>query len=394
MRILLAHNRYQNLGGEDTVFDSEASLLEQHGHTVIKFLEDNRRIVNMNPLLLATNTIWSEFSYKKLARVLMETKPDVAHFHNIFPLLSPSVYSACRENKVPVIQELQNYRLLCPVATLLRNDHICEDCLGKTPPWPGILHACYRNSRAQTTIVAAMITIHRWLQTWKNKVDLFITPSAFTRGKFIEAGFLPQKIIVCPNLFQPFSKEVKKKNQFVFFIGRLASEKGFAIALSAWQYLDGIPLKVVGDGPLLSEMQRWVQAQKLAQVEFLGWMDRQELAGCYAQARFLIYPSLYYETFGISISEAYSCGVPVIASRLGALAEIVEDGRTGLLFQAGDAKDLASKVQWAWNHPKEMEEMGREARRVYEIKFSEERHYSILMSAYETSIRLNAARTP
>jgi glycosyltransferase involved in cell wall biosynthesis len=324
----------------------------------------------------------------------METKPDIAHFHNVFPLLSPSVYSACRKNRVPVIQELQNYRLLCPVANLSRDNHICEDCLGKTPPWPAIIHACYRHSRIQTTVVAAMLTIHRWLQTWKNNVDLFIAPSAFTREKFIEAGFSPDKIIVCPNIFEPFAKRNKKKNEFVLYVGRLASEKGIAIALKAWQYLNEIPLTVIGDGPLLPEMQRLVQTQNMAQVDFLGWKDHQELASYLAQARFLIYPSIYYETFGISISEAYSCSVPVIASRLGALAEIVEDGRTGLLFQFGNAEDLASKVLWAWNHPKEMKKMGREARRFYETKFSNERHYSILMSAYETSIRFNSTRTP
>jgi glycosyltransferase involved in cell wall biosynthesis len=392
MRILMAHNRYQHLGGEDTVFDSEASLLERHGHTVIKFLENNERIRNINRFALAANTIWSKSSSEELNKIIRETRPDVAHFHNTFPLFSPSVYTACRENGIPVIQELQNYRLLCPAATLSRDNRVCEDCIGKTPPWPGIVHACYRNSRRQTAVVAAMITIHRWLQTSQKMVDLFIAPSRFTRGKFIEAGFPPDRIMVCPNFFEPFPPTIKKESEYACFIGRLTSEKGLSILLQAWPSRKENPLQVIGDGPLLPEMQNIVLSRNLENVKFLHWIDHRELSNYLAKARFLVYPSLYYETFGISISEAYACGVPVIASRLGALAEIVEEGRTGLLFQAGDAKDLAEKIRWAWSHPDDMEAMGREARRIYGAKFSEETHYAIIVQAYESAIRWNAAR--
>lgn len=392
MRILLAHNRYQFLGGEDMVFDSELALLEQNGHTVLTFMEDNQRIRDMNLLYLAVNTIWSRTSHHKLVQLLKEAKPDIAHFHNIFPLFSPSVYSACRECGVPVVQELQNYRLLCPGAGLSRDNGACEDCLGKTPPWPGILHACYRNSRTQTAVVAAMITVHRGLKTWENNVDLFITPSVFTREKFIEAGVSPERIVVCPNLFQPIPHKEKLPGDSVYFIGRLTCEKGFDIALKAWQNLGDIPLKVVGDGPLLGEMTAFAESHQMKQVEFLGWKDRSQMADCLARARFVVYPSVYYETFGISVSEAYSFGVPVIASRLGALAEIVEDRRTGLLFETGNAEDLARKVRWAWDHPAEMEIMGQAAKRKHDKYFTPERHYSILLSAYQTAIQRNAAR--
>jgi glycosyltransferase involved in cell wall biosynthesis len=394
MRILLAHDRYQITGGEETQFDSEASLLEQHGHTVIKFTEDNQRIRNMNPVHLAVSAIWSRNANRRLNRILQETKPDIAHFHNIFPLFSPSVYSACRDNGVPVIQALHNYRLLCPAATFLRSGRVCEDCLGKTPPWPSILHSCYRNSRAQTTIVAAMITVHRWRNTWKRNVDRFITPSAFTREKFLEAGFPRQRISVCPGLFELIPQKEKTKRRSAVYIGRLSVEKGFAFLFEAWQHIGGIPLKVIGDGPLFPGAKRAAPPRPHPDIEFLGWKDHPALAGYLAQARFLVYPSLFYETFGISIAEAYSCGVPVIASRLGALAEIVEDGRTGLLFRPGDPEDLGAKVQWAWTHPREMEAMGREARRVFDRKYSQTTHYAILLSAYETTIRSHTARTP
>ena len=188
MRILLIHNHYQYSGGEDAVFGAESALLRQNGHKVVEYTEDNSRIDGMSRGAVAARAIWSSPTRRRLTAILRDRHFDIAHFHNTFPLISPSAYTACREVKVPVVQTLHNYRLLCPAATLFRDGQVCEACLGKTYPWPGVWHACYRGSRSQSAIVAAMLAVHRGLKTWQQQVDIYIALTEFSKQKFIEGG--------------------------------------------------------------------------------------------------------------------------------------------------------------------------------------------------------------
>ena len=203
MKIILAHNFYQQAGGEDVVFNLEKELLKNNHHEIYEYTEDNQRIGELNRFSLLTQTIWSNPSREKLRRQLQTFQPDIVHFHNTFPLISPAAYAACREMNIPVVQTLHNFRLLCPSALFLRNGKVCEDCLGKTPPWPAVQHACYRHSRTQTAVVAAMLTTHRLLKTWQQQVDLYIVLTQFSRQKFIEGGLPPGKIVVKPNFITP-----------------------------------------------------------------------------------------------------------------------------------------------------------------------------------------------
>lgn len=387
MKILQIHNYYQQPGGEDQVFAAETSFLRQHDHEVVEYVEDNKRIDKMSRLVAATNTIWSYSSRQKLHRVLCQSKPAVAHFHNTFMLISPSAYYACHEVGVPVVQTLHNYRLLCPTATFYRDGNICEDCLGKTPPWPGIIHTCYRKSRSQTTIVSTMLTIHRWLKTWQDQVDIYIALTDFARQKFIEGGLPREKIVIKPNFINPDPGLRECDGHYVLFVGRLSSEKGVQTLLKAWQCLRGIPLKIIGDGPLMEETQTFVEAKKLECVELLGWCAREEVLELMKEARFLVLPSECYESFAMTIAETFACGVPVIASQLGSIAEIVEDKHTGIHFTPGDSEDLAVKVEWAWKHEKEMINMGKEARREYEQKYTAERNYEMLIEIYKRAVK-------
>jgi len=387
MKVLLIHNRYTQPGGEDVVFEAERALLERYGHEVITFVEDNARLNVINPLKAAVDTVWSREAQRKIRKLIEETKPDIVHFHNTFLRISPAAYYACKEARVPVVQSLHNQRMFCPKATMWRNGRVCEDCVGRAFPWPAIFHACYRNSRLQTTVVASMVALHRWLKTWIRTVDIYIIFTNFFKNKFIEWGLPADKLVVKPHFVYPDpGMRSESTGQYALFIGRLDLEKGVETLLKAWQYLPNVPLKIRGNGRLFNDVataSRQMPAIKLIP----GFLSKAELMHLIKGAKFLVWPSEgWYENFGLVAIEAFACGVPVIASRIGAMAEIVEDGRTGLLFEPGDPEDLAEKVAWAWAHPEEMAEMGQEARREYEAKYTAERNYEMLMAIYERAM--------
>ena len=382
MKVLLIHNLYQQPGGEDAVFEMERALLERNRHDVITFVEDNARLEGVNPLKVAVGAIWSREAQRNMRKLIEQTKPDVVHFHNTFLRISPAAYYVVKEMGLPVVQTLHNYRLICPGSLLMRDGHVCEDCLGKVIPWPGVVHGCWRNSRSGTTVVAAMLTVHRVLRTWENQVDVYIALTEFARQKFVQGKLPAEKMMVKPNFVYPDPENGEHRGNFALFVGRLSAEKGVRTMLSAWQLLKGVPLKIVGSGPLMAEVKEQVERERLA-IEVLGRRSRENAFSLIRQASFLIFPSEWYEGFPVTIAEAFACGLPVIASRLGAMAEIVEDGRTGLLFEPGNPEDLAAKVAWAWTHPKEMDEMGQEARREYEAKYTAKQNYEMLMAIYE-----------
>jgi glycosyltransferase involved in cell wall biosynthesis len=386
MKIVLVHNYYQRPGGEDVVFAAEAALLRQKGHEVVQYTEDNRCIKGVRQIAVAAHTIWSGSTRHRLLRILHGVRCDVVHFHNTFPLISPSAYAACREATVPVVQTLHNYRLLCPAATFFRDGHVCEACLGKTPPWPGVRYACYRESHVQTTVVAATLSLHRWLKTWQTQVDVYVALTEFARRKFIEGGLPAEKIVVKPNFVTPDPGMRDSDRSYALFVGRIAQEKGVRLLLQAWQGLQGVPLKIVGDGPLMDEVRAVVQGQKLEGVEVLGQRSRQEVLTWMKGAQFLVVPSEWYEGFPVTIAEAFACGVPVVASRLGAMAEIIKEGHTGLHFAPGDPDDLETQVRWAFSHPKELTQMGRRAREEFQAKYTADRNYEMLMAIYRQAL--------
>ena len=379
VKVGVIHTHYQQPGGEDQVCAAEVALLRERGHEVAELTFDNRNLEDLPPWRQAGLTLWNQEAYQRVREAIREHRPDILHVHNTFPLASPAVIHAAKAEGVPVVMTLHNYRLLCVNALFFRQGRVCEDCLGRLP-WRGVLHGCYRDTRPASAVVAGMLTLHRALSTW-NLVDRFIALTAFARGRFLAAGFPPEKVAVKPNFVHPDPGPGEGRGGYALFVGRLSPEKGVFTLLEAWRRLGGrIPLKVVGDGPLMAEVSR--RARGIPGVEILGRKGTAEVYALMGEASFLVFPSECYEGFPMTIAEAFACGLPVIASRLGAMAEIVEEGRTGLLFEPGDAEDLAAKMEWAWAHPRELAEMGREARREYEEKYTAERNYERLMAIY------------
>jgi glycosyltransferase involved in cell wall biosynthesis len=389
MKILVIHNHYQQPGGEDVVARSEKELLNARGHQVVEYVRHNDEIAGYGPwrkATLAARTVWAWDSHREISALLERERPHIAHFHNTFPLISPAAYYACRDAGVPVVQWLHNPRLVCPAATLQRNHRVCQDCLRRKFAWPGVLHACYRGSRAETFVVAAALAIHWQLRTWNRLVDRFIVCTDFYRRKFVEAGLPAEKIAVKPHFVEDYGVG-PTNGAYALFVGRLAPEKGVDTLLKAWTKLSRIPLRVRGAGPLEGSVQRLTEESGGA-VQLLPRLAKSELVGLMQGARFLVWPSEgYYETFGYVAVEAFSCGIPVVASRVGVAEEIVEDGRTGLHFAPSDPQDLAAKVEWAWAHPAEMQAMGRAARAEYESKYTAERNYPMLMEIYRKVLR-------
>lgn len=379
MKILQLHNYYQQAGGEDVVVAAEQDLLQSHGHEVRLVSLSNADIGNLKQKInIFLHIAWSQESYNSVTRVIAEFNPDVVHVHNFFPLLTPSVFFACSAAGIPVVQTLHNFRLICPGAFLLRDGRICEDCIAGSP-YNSVFHRCYRKSLLGTLAVARMIKYHHDCGTWINKVDRFIALTDFVKNKFVQAGFPEQKIVVKPNFVQyPTKTENIAERNGALYVGRLSDEKGIQTMLRAWRSLD-VPLRIVGEGPLFD----LVSNSSIKKITCLGRKLSSEVFEVMGKAAFLLMPSEWYETFGLVIIEAFACGLPVIASRLGSMAEIIQDGETGLLFRPGDAVDMACKVKWAAAHPEEMRKMGENARQVYMRKYTPEVNYRELLSIYE-----------
>lgn len=383
MRILLVHNFYQQPGGEDAVFATEGKLLEAYGHDVIRYSLDNRQIDRMGPASIGAATLWNRNVARELARVIEDEKPTVAHFHNTFPLVSPAGYFAVRAERVPVVQTLHNYRLMCANALLFRGGRPCRDCVGKTFGWPGILHACYRDSRVASAGVVAMQTVHGALGTWTRKVDAYIAMTQFARQQFVDGGLPAHKIHVKPNVLSPDPGPGDGSGGYALFVGRLSKEKGLMTLFDAWASLPGEQrLKVIGDGPLANRV-REAQSQ-ISGIEWLGHLSPSEVLDALGRAAFVVVPSEWYEgAFPLVAIESLAKGTPVVASDIGSLSESVEHSRTGLLFKSGDSGALAQRIRQLFEDPVRMREMRIHARAQYEARYSADANHSALMRIYE-----------
>jgi glycosyltransferase involved in cell wall biosynthesis len=381
IRVLIVHNRYQCVGGEETVVANEHTLLDRQGWEPRLWSVSNDAIVSAwDKITAAVRVSYSRAARDDLARIVAEFAPAVVHVHNFFPLLSPSIYDACRAAGVAVVQTLHNFRTICAGALLARDGHPCEDCIGASP-YQAALHGCYRGSRIGSLVVARMVDTHQRRGTWSQKVDRFIALSAFAKSKFVAAGFPADRITVKPNFAEDRPVSGCSVRAGALFAGRLSPEKGIDTLLRVWNDLK-VPLRIVGDGPLRER----VENASGSTVVTLGWKTPAEVAGEMAQAAFLILPSRGPENFPMVIAEAFCQGLPVIASRLPAIEEVVEDGATGLLFTQGDADDLSTKVRWAHQHPEAMRIMGANARRVYEERYSPSVNFRQLAAIYQAAI--------
>ena len=386
MKVLMVHNRYQQRGGEDAVVDAEASLLAARGVEVERLDADNDSIQGVWAKIQVSvrQLTGSPDIRKSMGNALGQFRPDVVHVHNWFPTISASIFRQCKAANIPVVHTIHNYRLLCVEATLFRDGHVCEDCIGATFRIPGIIHKCYRDSRIGTVAGTVGMVAHWAAGTWHHSVDRFIALTEFSRRKLVEGGLPQEKIVVKPNFVEPMPEPGPGDGGYFLYAGRLTEEKGVRTLIDCWKDSPGLaPLWFAGDGPLRREVQE--AAASMPNVHWLGMKSSEEVLSLMKRAKATLCPSLWYEGMPRVVIESLAVGTPVVASNIGGYPEMIVDGESGAMFACGDAGALKARLG-------ELElrgafrEMRGAARLRFLAEYTGEKNYSVLLNIYRTAM--------
>ncbi|MBB5762265.1 glycosyltransferase [Methylorubrum rhodesianum] len=379
MRVLIVHNHYQIRGGEDAVVEHEAAALAEAGCTVetLAFHNDDIRTA-IDRLRTAFEAPHAPRGIARVVEAVRRFRPDVVHAHNTFPLISPAVHGAVRALGPVTVQTLHNFRLACAGAMLMRDGAPCETCLTGSS-YAAVRHGCYRGSRLGTLAVARMIDRHRRTGTWTRDVDAFVALTEFARGRFVAAGLPAHRIFVKPNGLPDPGQPDAGPRDGILFAGRLSPEKGVEILKQAAARL-AAPVDVAGEGPLRERLEG------APGLTLLGALPRGAMRTRIGRAAALVVPSLWYEGLPMVVAEAFAAGTPVIASRIGALAHLVEDGVTGLLVAPGDPAALAEAIERLRGRPEEARRMGAAARAAYLRDWTEEATTAALLTIYRKAL--------
>jgi glycosyltransferase involved in cell wall biosynthesis len=384
MRILFLHNRYIYRGGEDESREQEISMLRSRGEEVIEYVLDNAELSSANLITVGLESIWNTSQFHKVKQLLRSEKPDIMKVDNFFPRLSPSIFSAAKEMGTPTALSVRNYRLICPSANLFRDGHVCTTCVGSKLALAAIQHRCYRKSYLQSAAVVASNAYSHLRGVWTNSVDRFIAVSNFVKQQLVAGGFPEDRILVKPNFISD-SGVGDGSGGYGLYVGRLTEEKGVRSLLTAWRDIpQSVCLKIIGDGPLESVVRE--ASQKDSRIEFLGRKSLSDVCEYLGRAAFLIFPSEWYEPFGRTVVEAYSKGTPVIAASTPPMRAMVEDGVTGLLFNPGDSKQLASVVNNLLIDTERLKLLRAKARERYLTTYTEEQNYQQLIDIFRQCI--------
>lgn len=385
MRIIVAHSRYLSgdASGENRVVEDEIRLLSEGGHEVAAWEPEPEHAMGLGLVRTGAGAIWSRKATHQIRRLVRQTRAEVVHLHNLFPMLSPAVIRAASVEGAAVVMTLHNYRLSCLPSTYLRDGRVCEDCLGKSPV-RGIVHRCYRGSFLGSATLASSLVVHRAIGTLDD-VDLFLPVGGFVRDKHIQAGFPADRLRVKSNFASAVPVRRGPGHDFVY-VGRLSSEKGLEGLLEGWP-ADGPRLRLVGDGPEAASLQRVAPPS----VEFVGPVPSEEVTQHVRQARALLLPSICYEGQPRSVLEALAAGVPVLGSAMGGIVDLVDDGVTGFLLRPGDPEAWVGAARALMDDDRSIS-MGEAAHRVWRERFSPEVALSDLEEAYAIAARARRLR--
>lgn len=383
MRIVNVHNRHANPGGSEVVFEAVTKLLRTHGDEVVVVDRDNKDIAGLAGKLAAFGSmIYSPSAKREMAALLREHRPDLVHVHNIYPQLSPSVLDACREENVPVVMHVHDYKLTCPTAQHLRDGNVCEKCIGGHEQWCAI-HNC-RGSRSMSVAYAIRNAAARVSGKIHHGVDAYVCPSQFVASQTIRGGFPADRVHVVPN-FADLPTDIPPRagpGKYIAYVGRISPEKGLDVLLEAAR-ITGLPVKIAGNPSPMPELV----AGAPKNVEFVGVVKRDAMPAFLADARMLVVPSIWYEAFGLVAAEAMAYRVPVIASRLGGLPEVVEDGVSGLCVPPKDACALAGAMAELWKAPGRCAAMGEAGRTKALREYSADIYYERLTAVYRSVLK-------
>ena len=394
MKVLLVHNRYQQRGGEDAVVDAEASLLANRGVQVQRLDADNDSIEGaLAKIRVSANQFSGSHDMRqRIGNALQSFRPDVVHVHNWFPTISASIFRQCKTAGIPVVHTIHNYRLLCVGATLFRDGHVCEDCIGATFRTPGIVHKCYRGSGIGSAAATMGMLAHWATGTWHQAVDRFIALTEFSRRKLVEGGLPEAKIVVKPNFVDPEPDPGAGDGNYFLYAGRLTEEKGLRVLLECWKNGPELaPLLIVGDGPLCNEVQS--AAAAMGNVRWLGMKSSEEVVFLMERAKATLCPSLWYEGMPRVVIESLAVGTPVVASDIGGYPEMIVDGESGALFAYGNAGALLGRIR-ELEKTVAFEKMRPNARLRYLAEYTGEKNFSVLVNIYRTAIYPGSSTFP
>jgi glycosyltransferase involved in cell wall biosynthesis len=381
--IVVAHSYYNVRGGEDSVFESEIALLESNGHRVVPFVIRNDQYLSRSPLRQAQAAFWNFGAADALKRIIRASGARVVHFHNTFPFMSPSVIHAAKSEGAAVVMTLHNFRLLCVQGVFSRDGKICRDCVGLSFPHPAIRHGCYRSNRLASATVTTALTAHRVAGTWTSLPDAYIALTEFSKSVLQQATFLPDRIFVKPNFVGPDVQWGTARGGYAVYAGRLSPEKGIETLLAAWMKVGvKLPLYIVGDGPQAELVA--AAAKRNPMIRPLGFKSRLETLRIVGDASVVLVPSTGLEGCPLLVLEALASGIPIVASRLGALIDMVPDGVVGRVFTPGDAEALAFAVEHVCRASSaDYAKLRQNARALFESRFSSAANYRSLLSIYE-----------
>lgn len=397
MKVLVLHNLHRkgSSSGDDQVFKDESRLLEEHGHTVIRYTVSNDSFDNagiIGKVKACLGMLWSFKYYKEIEKIIRSERPDVVHVHTFFPLLSPSVLYAAKRNGCKVVATLHDTRFICPCCTSLRGTTICNKC-GDGHYLRMFKYGCFKGSRIQSLIVAFIFKYHRIRRSFYNQIDKYICLNNNQIKLLEEIGFDKKKIVKKYNFVSDALQDIRSENnndlpeRYVVFYGRIGEEKGIRVLMKAWEEID-IPLVVMGSGPLEEEFKAWADTKE--NVHFLGYTGHQECLKIVKNSEFVVFPSIWYEGCSMVQIETMSLGKVLVATNLGFSVEAIEEGYNGTKFELGNVEDFIRKIQHLWNMPESLIEMGKNARKDFEQKYLPEDNYVQLMNIYKSLLKVEA----
>lgn len=384
LKILQVHNYYQIPGGEDTVVANEKKLLEDHGHEVVQYSRNNselKEFTKVRKLLLPFTTIFNPRTYTEVKQIIKKQNIDIVHVHNTLNLISPAVYYAALSCKVPVVQTVHNFRLLCPGATFYRDGHICEDCVSK-----GLIcavkHGCYRGSKAQTLVCVLSTWIHRMTGVY-GKLN-YICLTEFNKEKLLSLKQIkPEQIYIKPNFTYTFG-DSKETGEYYLYIGRIEEIKGVSLLIEAFSKMSDKKLKLAGTGTELEKYQNLVKENNLTNISFEGFCQREKLSELLKNAKAVVVTSQCYETFGMIVVEAFSGHIPVIVGDIGNVGSLVDDGVDGIKFEYNSVASLCSAIEKF--EKSDMIAMGENAYKKYLNEFEMNGNYEKMKVVYSKII--------
>jgi glycosyltransferase involved in cell wall biosynthesis len=408
MKVLMCNKFLFNDGGPERYILELSRMLEREGNQVEYFamqhpeniktpyseyfvcqvsLNDPTKVNWIDKIKTSLRIIYSTEAKKNMERLISEQKPDIAHVHNIYHQISPSILPVLHRKGIPVVMSLHDYKLVCPDYKLMTNGEVCEKC-NPSKYYQAVLHKCVKNSFLASLLNCMEMYIHKFLKLYENNVDLFLSPSLFMRDKLVEFGLDNSKIVYLP----PWVAELRSSpshaySDFILYYGKISREKGVETLIRAMEKIKDGQLFIVGEGEEKQRLITFVKENQIENIRFFGFLERADLDELIRNSRFVVLPSEWYENSPSVIYESFAFGKSVIGSRIGGIPELIEDGINGLLFEPKNAEELAGKIRYLYHRPLLAEKMGIAARKKAEEKYSEEEYYKKLFGLYDRLIK-------